>query len=406
MPTPALEPVSIITSAHDLSADVEAVASLPIITQLLDVIGRTTGLGLCAVARVTTTRWIACAVHDRINFGLKAGGELEIRTTICNEIRDSGQMVVIDDVSKDPQYCGHPIPRQYNFQSYISVPIRLPNGDFFGTLCAIDPRPLPLSAPETVGMFQLFADLLGQHLDAHRRAKQSEAALLTERESAQLREQFIAVLGHDLRNPLAAIKVAGYLLRTPRQGQDLSEVAEIIQESANRMAELITNLMDFARGRLGGGLALNMQADPGLAEALEQVVSELKFASPTRAIHRDIEIARLVTCDVGRIKQVLSNLLGNALRHGDPQKPITVRARTDNGVFEFSVTNGGAAIPEAIRKVIFQPFSRGVARRGQEGLGLGLYIASEIAKAHGATLEFFSDNRETKFVFRMPITDD
>lgn len=101
----------------------------------------------------------------------------------------------------------------YGFQSYISMPIRRPDGAFFGTLCAIDPRPIRLNTPETIGMFKLFADLIGFHLHAQERIAESEAALVDERHLADLREQFIAVLGHDLRNPLASIDAGANLLR-------------------------------------------------------------------------------------------------------------------------------------------------------------------------------------------------
>ena len=100
-----------------------------------------TGMGFAAVARVTEDRWIACAVRDEIAFGLAPGGELKVATTICDEIRRSGEAVVIDHVAADQAFCGHPTPAMYGFQSYISMPILHKDGSFFGTLCAIDPKP-------------------------------------------------------------------------------------------------------------------------------------------------------------------------------------------------------------------------------------------------------------------------
>jgi PAS domain S-box-containing protein len=134
-------------------------------------------MGFAAVARVTEDRWIACSVKDDIAFGLKPGGELRVETTICNEIRESGSAVVIDHVAEHGVYCCHPTPAMYGFQSYISVPIVLPNGSFFGTLCAIDPRPARVNTPEIVGMFKMCAELIGFHLDANQRVRTSTAAL-------------------------------------------------------------------------------------------------------------------------------------------------------------------------------------------------------------------------------------
>lgn len=127
--------------AHDFTADVVDIASIEAIPILLDVIYRTTGMGFVAVARVTEYRWVACALRDDITFGLKPGGELKVATTICHEVRQSRTAVVIDNVAEDRMYRKHFAPALYGFQSYISMPIVMPDGTFFGTLCAIEPKP-------------------------------------------------------------------------------------------------------------------------------------------------------------------------------------------------------------------------------------------------------------------------
>ncbi len=163
------------SAPHDFQADIIAVEGIAAVPTILNVVCRTTGMGFAAIARVTDDRWVACSVKDDIAFGLAPGGELPVATTICDAIRSSGTGVVIDHVSEDPAYQAHPTPEMYGFQSYISMPITLPDGSFFGTLCAIDPRPARLNTPETVGMFRMFADLIGFHLDAHRRLADREA---------------------------------------------------------------------------------------------------------------------------------------------------------------------------------------------------------------------------------------
>jgi sigma-B regulation protein RsbU (phosphoserine phosphatase) len=110
-----------------------------------------------------------------------------------------------------------------------------------------------------------------------------------------------------------------------------------------------------------------------------------------------------VDCDPVRMSQLLSNLLGNALTYGDPAAPVLVVAETGLQQFELSVANAGAPIPKASMEKLFLPFSRGTGQSGQEGLGLGLYIASEIARAHGGMLTATSTSQETKFIFRMPL---
>src|ERR1700687_5509920 len=150
----------------DLSADIAAVQGIAAVPRLLEVVCRSTGMGFAAVARVTEQRWVCCAVRDEIEFGLLPGGELEVETTLCHEIRQSHEAVVINNVAEDAAYCGHHTPAKYGFQSYISMPIVLADGTFFGTLCALDPRPARLDTPETIGMFKLFAELIAIHLEA------------------------------------------------------------------------------------------------------------------------------------------------------------------------------------------------------------------------------------------------
>ncbi len=389
--------------ADDFTADMDAIGRVAAVPTILDVVCRTTGMGFAAVARVTSDRWIACSVKDDIAFGLEPGGELVVETTICHEIRQSGEPVVIDHVAEDDAWRAHRTPLQYGFQSYISMPIVLRDGTFFGTLCAIDPQPRKLKNPETIGMFRLFADLIAFHLDANAKLEASEATLLDERKTAELREQFIAVLGHDLRNPLASISGGLRLLqRESTPPEKARTIAVLMQDSVNRMAGLIDNVLDFARGRLGGGFTLDRRA-VDLAPVLAHVVAELSSGVPDRRIDVRIDLPRPINADRTRMAQLLSNLLGNALTHGAPDQPVTVAATADAGIFELAVSNAGVQIPPAALEKLFQPFTRGAVTPGDQGLGLGLYIASEIAEAHGGELTATSDEGETRFIFRMPL---
>ena len=256
-------------------------------------------MGFAAVARVTEGRWIACSVKDTIAFGLQPGGELNVGTTICHEIQQHREPVIISHVAEDRAYCKHPTPEKYGFQSYISVPILLPDGAFFGTLCAIDPKPRALDSHEVIGSFKLFAELIAFHLDAHARIARSETALSDEREVSTLREQFIAVLGHDLRNPLQAVSAGTQaMLRHPERA---SELAAHVGRSVVRMAGLIDNVTDFARGRLGGGLKLRLGPQAPLMETLDQVIQELQSTQPDRIIVRQFALDEPVRCDRARI---------------------------------------------------------------------------------------------------------
>jgi signal transduction histidine kinase len=388
--------------ATDFSADIAAVQGISAVPRILEVVCRSTGMGFAAVARVTEQRWICCASRDEIGFGLAPGGELVVETTICHEIRASHEAVVIDHVAEDAAFCGHHTPAQYGFQSYISTPIMLSDGTFFGTLCAIDPRPARLNNPQTIGMFKLFAELIATHLEAVDRVAASEATLLSERETSELREQFIAVLGHDLRNPLASIAAGVKILAKTNSKDAADEILGLMHKSVARMSALIDNVLDFAHGRLGGGIPLRRWPQ-SLAPTLNQVIAELRASTPERTIEAEFDLTEQVDCDAERIAQLFSNLLGNSVTHGTAATPVRVRAATTDGAFELSVANSGEPIPADAMERLFQPFHRMSTQDTHQGLGLGLYIASEIARAHGGTIEVTSSPEETRFTFRMPL---
>ena len=229
----------------------------------------------------------------------------------------------------------------------------------------------------------------------------SDTALKSQREEAELREHFIAILSHDLRNPLAAIS-AGIRLLEKKLDADSITIATMMHKSVQRMSGLIDNVMDFARGRLGGGIVLNPARLP-LAPTLQQVIDELQSTHPDVTVKAELQIDQQVLVDHIRIAQLLSNLLGNALTYGKKGAPVTVTASTRARQLEIAVCNQGAPIPDEAIPRLFLPFSRGQKGLGQQGLGLGLYIASEIARAHQGQLEVISTPEITCFTFRMQL---
>lgn len=224
-----------------------------------------------------------------------------------------------------------------------------------------------------------------------------------ERES-QLREQFIAVLGHDLRNPVAALRSGVSILgRNNQLDERQSEVLEVMNNTLDRTVELIDNVMDFARGRLGSGISLELKSIADLADKLETVVKELQAAHPDREIECETCIDRVVVCDADRLAQLLSNLVSNALHHGTPDRPVLVKALTNEQSFMLSVANCGPPIPDEVRETLFEPFNRGLKKGNRGGLGLGLFIVDLVAKAHQGRTHVESDAECTTFTFAMPL---
>jgi len=387
---------------ENILADIESISKIPAVSHILEIVCRSTGMGFAAVARVTSDQWITCAVLDKIDFGLLPGHELNLETTICNEIREHHKVVVIDHVAEDEEFANHHTPLLYGFQSYISVPIILKTGEFFGTLCAIDPKPANLKNTSVVGMFKMFADLIAFHLDALQQIAISEQTLQKERETADFREQFIAILGHDLRNPLNAVSSSAQLLARLSHEDRAQRLINIIKDSSFRMNGLIENMLDFASGRLGDGISITRTPNEDLEQVLIQVIEEMQAISPTRKIKINFDTVHPVSVDGKRIAQLFSNLLGNAITYSPADATIEITASSTEDEFNLCVANPGKAIPPAAMERLFQPFSRGEVEPSQKGLGLGLYIASEIAKAHGGNLTVSSNADKTCFTLAIP----
>lgn len=229
------------------------------------------------------------------------------------------------------------------------------------------------------------------------------AELDHEHENAKLREQFIAVLGHDLRNPVASISAASHLLRKELQTETSIRVLDLVDGSIGRMSGLIDDVLDFARGRLGGGLSLDRSAGQCLEPVLRLVVDELRASYPDRKIAAQFDLPEPINCDLDRIGQLASNLLANAVTHGAAAEPIQIQAKIHDGILDLWVANGGPPISSATISRLFEPFFRGEAGVRQRGLGLGLYIASEIARAHDGNITVNSNAEETRFTFTMPL---
>ncbi|MEW7849757.1 GAF domain-containing sensor histidine kinase [Massilia aurea] len=379
--------------------EIQSIAAVP---RVLETVATMTGLGFVCIAHVTATSWTTCAVHDKLGFGLQPGDPLDVTTTICEEVRETRQPVIIDNVRDSERYRDHHTPRLYGFQSYFSIPIFRPDGLYFGTLCGLDPAPAKLSDGATVSALTLFAELISRQLESERWLKETRSELLSERETAELREQFIAVLGHDLRTPLSAILTGAELLKRRSTDPATDKVVERMRSSAMRMAGLVDNVVDFTRGRMGSGLALELGHSADVHLMLDQVVDELRGVYPDRAIESGIARGIALRCDPQRLGQLLSNLLKNALVHGDSAQPIHVNARVDGPSFVLDVSNAGPDLAPAIIDQLFKPYWRATSRAGDEGLGLGLYIVDQIARGHDGAIGVTSQDGHVTFTFSMP----
>lgn len=160
-----------IGSSHfDFQDDLDSMRALSAAPTILKTVCRLTGMGFVTIARVTPDRWVCLAVHDGIGFGLKPGVELPVAATLCHEVRQARQALV-NHGGENATYGNHHAHSMYGFQTYISVPIFLRDGSFYGTLSAIDPKPAQLDNPTLIGVFRMLADLIAYQLEAATRRR-------------------------------------------------------------------------------------------------------------------------------------------------------------------------------------------------------------------------------------------
>jgi signal transduction histidine kinase len=238
------------------------------------------------------------------------------------------------------------------------------------------------------------------------RQRQQQALELQERtETLRLNEMFSALLAHDLRNPLSAILASAQLLRKRGPDQASQDTAERIITSGKRMARMIEDMLDLARARLAGGIIVKREA-ADLKALLERVVSEHQAAAPTRSIVPFYLGDCNGSWDPERIAQVASNLIGNALTHGKTDIPVSVQLDGTHPQEVLLIVSNGGAIPPEVLPHLFDPFRGSRHREGRQGgLGLGLYIVSQIIKAHQGSIDVKTgEGGMTSFSVRLPRT--
>jgi signal transduction histidine kinase len=215
--------------------------------------------------------------------------------------------------------------------------------------------------------------------------------------TALFRERFIGILGHDLRSPLSAVIAgAGIIARDQGASPQVKDAAVRIRKSAARMTRMIGELLDFTQARLAGGISVQPQ-NCDVHEVARVAVEEAQAAAPERRIRLTQEGDTSGAFDADRVAQLFSNLLQNAATYAPAEEPIEVAVRGLPGHVEVAVSNGGPQIEDGVVATLFEPFKRGAAMGESKGLGLGLFIVQQIARAHGGDVEVETAPGRTTF---------
>jgi light-regulated signal transduction histidine kinase (bacteriophytochrome) len=411
---------------ENFKQDVLNIQNISIVPTLLNVICQTTGMGFAAVARVTEDRWITCSVQDNVSFGLKPGDELEVKTTICHEIRQSNKAVIIDNVSEDDEFRDHHTPAMYGLQSYISVPIIRKDGSFFGTLCAIDPKPNELKTFKIREMFNLFSELISFHITSIEEANKNKIILTeksnllekTEVEKQEVEkikvsieqklieknislekmntelEAFNYISSHDLQEPLRKIQLFTDIIER-NEVQNLSEKGlnafHKIRSSAFRMQNLINDLLIYSKTKFDERKFEVKDLNTIVNEVIEDLSEETEQKNVT------FEIKNLGTLSIieFQFRQLLYNLISNSLKFSNPDKKliVSIEGKIVNGsevvadnlsatqYYNITVSDNGIGFDSTHSEKIFGLF-QALHSKPLKSTGIGLTIVKRIVENH------------------------
>lgn len=378
---------------------IELLASLDSVAALLRVVCDISGLGVATVAEVTEQRWIACAVEDRIAFGLQPGAELDLESTLCNHVRSSHDAVIISDVTQNPTYCDHPAPGLYGWKSYLSVPVFRPNGTFFGTLCAFDPQPAPrLEQRPVIDTLDGFARLLGELLAREEQRREASPGARGDLDLTPLREQLLVLLEEDLQRPLQALA---------KEASADAAQAQRWQAEAQRLAERSAAAADFVRVRLGHGLPLKLTLVEGVNERLTNLLATLQARFPDQTLGSELpELPAAVRLDLPRLLQAMGALLEWVASRNPAGGTLLLRGELDERCYRLAVESRTAVVDPGSLSQVFQPALSQATAEQPARLELSLYLAQEVARGHGGSLVARQENGRLRFILTLPTALD
>ncbi len=417
---------------ENFKQDILNIEKISIIPNLLHVICQSTGMGFAAIARVTEDRWITCASEDHLEFGLKPGDELEVKTTICDSIRNDRKAVVIDNVSEDPDYHDHHTPAMYKLQSYISMPIIRKDGSFFGTLCAIDPKPNSLKEFKVREMFKLFAELISFHLEAIEQAQANETLinkknnLLKEKEVEKKEaykilsdtekklieknislekmntelEAFNYISSHDLQEPLRKIQFFTDIIEREEENK-LSDKAKTafnkIRNSAFRMQNLINDLLTYSKTKFDE----RKFETKNLNNITKEVIDDLFEEIENKNVQFDYNDLGELSIIEFQFRQLLYNLISNSIKFASPDRPLIIKLSSEiivgskseheklslnKNYSKITIADNGIGFDQSYSEKIFGLF-QSLHTKTLKSTGIGLTIVKKIVENHNGFIK-------------------
>ena len=331
------------------------------------------------------------------------------RISFCGHAILGSDTLVVPNALEDPRFCGNPlVENDPRIRFYAGAPLRAPDGQKLGTLCVIDRVPRQLSESQLEGLERLSRQVM--HQFELRQLLRSQIEINTRRrelleglqEVDRLRHEYVANVSHELRTPLTAIYgTLRILSREPALPERLRELVRSAEGSAQRLTRLTNDLVDLERSSAGRlELTLEVVEPRRLLEEVAQALSGLADRAGVTLVVEVAEGVPQVRVDVDRIAQVLTNLVGNAIRHSPPGTGITLGCRRREGYARFEVADRGEGIREDVRRQLFGRFQR---MGSSKGAGLGLSISKALVESHGGKIECLENpGGGSVFAFDLP----
>lgn len=407
-----------------LYKDLEAIKQIAIVPTMLDVVCRITGMGFAAVARVTDDRWLACSVKDNVNFGLAEGGELKVETTICNEIRDSRKEVVFEHASQNEQFRDHHTPKMYGLESYISFPIILKNGDFFGTLCAIDSKPASVNRPEVLGMFKLFSELISFHLQSIDLVNRSQNAITESskkiNDTTTENQLYKQISGHNIQEQVRKISLFSDVLTGDTNAEDMPK----IKKTAARIHAISKELSSMV-GYVNKYSTINNTNEAyeivNLNDLLQEVETDLSAELKAQNITLQYNELPLLQGIRLQLKELFFYLLTHALVFSNEQISASVKVYMGNlkdedvkgllpqeeglNYCEIIVEEKGIGVDDYQLENVFDIFLHLSEKKASQKYGAGLAYCRKIVQNHNGiiTAQHLPNNTGVAFHIILPV---